>query len=144
MMRALSCKQPWGEMLLTSEKDIETRPRNTNHRGQFILHASKQVDKEAMEYYKKEKLPTGTLLGILNLKGVLTYNNTQEWIKDKDRHKCWWVPEPEEFPKYGYVMSDKRIRFEKPIPWKGQLGFWKIPEEALTDIIKSVISPGAS
>ena len=141
-IRAISGRQPWPELLLASLKDIETRPRNTSYRGPFILHASKQEDKEAMKYYgyKEGELPTGALLGILNQKGVLTYNNAQEWIRDKELHKCYWVPESDEFPKYGSVMTPKRIRFKKPIPWKGQLGFWKLPEKELGKILEEYFS----
>lgn len=135
-MKALSCKQPWANMLLDSEKCVETRPRNTTFRGQFVLHSSKIPDNDAMKYYNKSDLPNGVLLGILNLTDVVKYEDQDTWITHGLYHKCYWTPEQDEFPKYGYMISESDIiKFDNPIPYKGNLGFWNVPVSKIIEDI---------
>jgi hypothetical protein len=48
-MKSLSLKQPYAELLISGKKTIELRKWNTNFRGHFLVHASKNVDKEKCE-----------------------------------------------------------------------------------------------
>jgi len=41
-----SLKQPYAELLVSRKKTIELRNWNTSFRGKFLVHASKNVDKE--------------------------------------------------------------------------------------------------
>lgn len=141
VLKALSCKQPWASMLLESEKCIETRPRNTNFRGVFVLHASKKPDNESMQFYGKSGLPNGMLLGLLNLVNVIKYEDSDSWIADKIKHKCYWTPEQQEFPKYGYLINPGIIKFKNPIPYSGNLGFWNIPTSNIIEEIPKGILP---
>jgi hypothetical protein len=50
-MKALSFKQPWAELVLQGKKKIEIRRWNTNFRGEFLIHASKSPDMDAMKRF---------------------------------------------------------------------------------------------
>jgi hypothetical protein len=40
-MRALSIRQPWADLILSGEKDVENRTWYTHHRGLLVVHASR-------------------------------------------------------------------------------------------------------
>jgi hypothetical protein len=41
--QALSIRQPWAWLIVNGYKDIENRSWNTTYRGEFFIHASKQM-----------------------------------------------------------------------------------------------------
>ncbi len=116
-MKTLSLKQPFAELILQKKKVIELRKWNTHFRGEFLIHSSKIPDKKSMEDFGFKKLPCGFILGKARLINVKKYKNKKELEKDKDKHLA-----SEEWGKYGFILKDvKRV---KPIPAKGNLGFW--------------------
>ena len=144
-MKALSLKQPWAELVLQKKKKIEIRKWNTHFRGEFLIHASKIPDKNAMKRFgfkisnkktqKKTKpnyttypkrfgfkeLPLGYIVGKATLLDVKRYKNNSEFKKDKNLHLA-----TKEFGNYGFILKDvKRI---KPIKCNGNLNFWEFKE----------------
>jgi len=116
-MKVLSLKQPWAELILLGKKKIEIRKWNTKFRGEFLIHASKKPDKDAMEKFGFENLPCGFIVGKSNLVGVKKYLDKKEHKKDEDKHLA-----NSSFGNFGFILEDsKRI---KPIFAKGNLGFW--------------------
>lgn len=118
-MKALSLKQPYVELILEGKKKIELRKWNTHFRGEFLLHASKNVDNEAIKRFgfAAMNLPTGVIAGKATIRDVKHYANEGEHIKDKHLHlaNSYWG-------NYGFVL-DNVSRIE-PISSKGKLGFW--------------------
>ena len=45
-MTALVVKEPWATMIVTGEKTIELRKWNTKFRGEFLVHAAKNILRE--------------------------------------------------------------------------------------------------
>ena len=125
-MKALSIKQPYAELILLGKKKIELRRWNTNFRGEFIIHASKIPDKEAMEKFGFFNLALGCIVGKVNLVDVKKYKNELEHNKDKELHLA-----SSAFGNYGFVLKD--VKGLKPIPCKGNLGFWKFDEKKLME-----------
>ena len=116
-MKALSLKQPFAELILQKRKTIELRNWNTKFRGEFLIHASKIPDKDAMKKFGFKDLPCGFILGKAKLKEVKHYKNEAEHKKDKEKHLA-----DSNWGNYGFVLEDmERI---KPIPAKGKLSFW--------------------
>lgn len=118
-MKALSIKQPYAELILQGKKKIELRKWNTKYRGEFYVHSSKTPDENAMKKFgfKENELPNGFILGSVELIDVKEYKNDNEHKKDSDLHLASSV-----WGRYGFILKNpKRI---KPIPAKGQLGFW--------------------
>ena len=121
-MKALSLKQPYAELILQGKKKIELRKWNTNFRGDFLIHASKIPDKEAMQKFGFKELPLGSIVGKANLINVKKYNDKQEHSKDKDLHLAsdYWG-------NYGFML-EKAERINPIIPAKGKLGFWNFTQ----------------
>ena len=117
-MKALSLKQPFAELILQGRKRIELRKWNTRFRGEFLIHASKNPDKKAMEEFGFKRLPFGCVVGKATLVNVKKYNDEKEHRKDKNLHlaSSYWGS-------YGFILED--VKKVKEIPCKGKLGFWE-------------------
>lgn len=104
-MKALSIKQPFASLIIEGLKDREHRKWVTNIRGAFIIHASKNPDKEFMEKYgfNKNAFDYGVLLGTVVLYDVKTYSNGI---------KAFLLKNP--------------IKYKNPIPFKGKLNFFDV------------------
>jgi predicted transcriptional regulator len=117
-MKALSLKQPFAELILQGKKKIELRKWNTKFRGEFLIHASKNPDREAMQRFGFKELPCGFIVGKANLVDVKEYKDEEEHKKDKEKHLA-----SSNWGKYGFIIENPE-RIEK-IPTKGKLGFWE-------------------
>jgi len=117
-MKALSLKQPFAELILEGKKKIELRKWNTNFRGEFFIHASKNPDKESMKRFGFTTLPLGTIVGKANLVDVKTYENEEEHMKDSNLHLA-----SSDWGNHGFILENP-IKIE-PIPFKGQLNFFE-------------------
>jgi predicted transcriptional regulator len=117
-MKALSLKQPFAELILQGRKKIELRKWNTNFRGEFLIHSSKNPDEESMKRFGFNELPLGFILGKAKLTDVKHYANEEEFNKDKELHLA-----SKNWGDFGFVLKDaERI---EPIPARGQLNFWE-------------------
>ena len=86
-MKTLSLKQPFAELVASGKKKIELRKWSTKFRGEFLIHASKIPDKEAMKRFNFEDLPYGFIVGKATLIDVKDYRkNKKEFKKDKNLH----------------------------------------------------------
>ena len=123
-MRTLSLKQPYAELVVSGKKTIELRKWNTKFRGDFLIHASKIPDKEAMKKFGFgiNELPLGHIIGKARIIDVKKYKDSNEFNKDKNMHLA-----SAKFGKYGFILAD--IKKVKNIPYKGKLGFWYIDLE---------------
>jgi len=112
-VKALSIRQPWAYLIVHAGKDIENRKWNTKFRGKFLIHASKQVDKEAIKKYRHllpKSLDLGGIIGEAKLVDVVQRSNSE------------WFQGP-----HGFVLRDA-----KPLPFKscvGQLRFFDVTDE---------------
>ena len=118
--KALSLKQPFAELILEGRKKIELRKWNTNFRGEFFIHASKNPDKESMKRFGFTNLPLGFIVGKANLVNVKTYEDEGEHLKDKELHLA-----SSEWGNHGFVLENP-TRLNPIIPLKGQLNFFDV------------------
>jgi hypothetical protein len=97
----------------------------TRFREEFLVHASKAIDKEACKLCNIDlsSLITGAILGSAVLYDVKLYESKKkEFIADQSKH---FAVATYSDHKYGFLLSDAKI-FDKPIPLKGQLGFFNV------------------
>ena len=122
-MKAISLKPPWPYAIFNCGKDIENRKWPTKYRGPLLIHASKTWDKagynfltERMDEFvpSKEHHIFGAIIGRVNL------------IDCVDESDSRWF-----FGDYGFEFVDPE-EFRKPIPYRGQLGLFDVPDRALT------------
>jgi predicted transcriptional regulator len=117
-MKALSLKQPYAELVVSGKKKIELRKWNTNFRGEFLIHASKNPDEEAMKKFGFKSLPVSRIIGKATLKEVKTYSSPEDCDKDKELHLA-----SNAWGSFGFMLENpQRI---KEIPCSGNLGFWE-------------------
>lgn len=130
-MIALSIRQPWAWLILNGGKDIENRTWATKFRGRFLIHASAGMTVDEWEDgvffaikarsgrgYPPANLPgpkqiqRGGIVGSVELVDCVTATDSP-----------WFVGA------YGFVLRDPQpLPFT---PWKGRLGFFDVPAEAL-------------
>ncbi len=120
-MKALSLKQPWAELVVSGRKTVELRNWNTEFRGEFLIHASKTPNKEAMEKLGFEELPLGCIVGKATLVDVKRYKDKAEFEADADKHfAVGWYDEKAK----GFILTNAQRLAPKPC--KGMLNFFEV------------------
>ena len=91
-MKCLSLKQPFADLLALGEKTIELRKWNTKFRGEFLIHASKNIDVDACERLdiEIEKLSIGAMISYAYLYDVKVYSNQEDFNRDKQKHFSYY------------------------------------------------------
>jgi hypothetical protein len=128
-MKALTVRQPWASLIISGGKDIENRDWYTGFRGRVAIHSSSKLtmaDLEdcheflvhsiphlSLERFKRASLPLGSILGTVEITGCVRQSESP-----------WF------FGKYGFVLRNPQP-LAKPIPIKGHLGFWDVPDDLL-------------
>ncbi len=123
-MKALSLRQPWA-WLVFHGKDIENRNWPTNYRGPLLIHASlRYADENDVRWVRKnfpkikipDDLPGGAIIGEVELVDCVSSSGSK-----------WF------FGPYGFVLKNP-VEFKRPIPSKGKLHFFEVPEKALRKV----------
>ncbi len=112
-MKAISIRQPWVALILNGSKDVENRSWPTNIRGRVYVHAGKQVDRQALSTINRSfsfRMPEdlGAIVGSVEIVDCVTESDSP------------WFTGP-----YGFVLANP-VKFENPIPCKGQLRFFNV------------------
>ena len=129
-MKWLSLRQPYAELLVSGKKTIELRKWNTNFRGKFLIHASKNVNKERCKSLGIDhtKLTVGAIIGKAILYDVKKYENRTQFIRDKSRHYAHVNIFDSRM--YGFVIRNAhRLRY--PIQFSGKLGFFEVDQSVI-------------
>ena len=71
-MKCLSICQPFAELIVQGKKTIELRKWNTKFRGEFLVHAAKNILEEDCKRMKisPKTVTTGAIIGKVNLVDV--------------------------------------------------------------------------
>jgi hypothetical protein len=120
-MQALSIQQPWAWLIVNGYKQVENRDWWTKFRGRVLIHAGKKVD-PAFDYEWAEDLLGGIhiprevfcggIVGAATITDCVTRMPGNPWF----------------FGKHGFVMENA-VALDVPVPCKGQLGFFKVPDD---------------
>jgi hypothetical protein len=118
-LRALSIWQPWAHAILHLGKDVENRPKPTKYRGRILIQASlTTTNHERAEAIKlglnSDRLIRGAIVGDVEIVDCVD-NSPSGWARPNQWH---------------WVLKNPRALFE-PIPFKGALGFIKVPPKLL-------------
>ena len=125
-------RQPWAWALIYGGKDVENRSRNIAgaYRGPVAIHAGLAVDLGALLHWEitpglcdLEPSPGDTIksaiIGIVDLvdvhQGHLHSGECSVWSQPGAVHLLLRNPRP----------------LATPIPYKGALGLWRLPDEVL-------------
>ena len=119
-MVALSIRQPWAWAIIVGRKRIENRTWRTRVRGRIAVHSSRRPDQHwralvamlvGAERESCEQSPLGCIIGTVELVACVDESDDPAFGGD-----------------VGFVLADPQPLAE-PIPCKGRLGFWAVPDE---------------
>lgn len=121
-MKAISLKQPWATWVALGFKTIETRTWKTKHRGELLICASKNVDKDAVAEardtgfppYQEDEFPRGVAVAVVNVVDCRP-------MRDDDAADALCMNEPGRF---AWPLKD--IRAIEPFPVKGSLSIFEV------------------
>lgn len=121
-MKALSIRQPWAWAVLHAGKRVENRDWPTAFRGRVLLHASKGCTRGEYEEAAWAisgdarvkvpplvELPRGAIVGAATIYDCVSASDSP------------WFCGP-----FGFLLSHV-VALPEPIPCKGALGFWDVP-----------------
>jgi hypothetical protein len=118
-MKALSVCQPWAWAIVAGIKKVENRSRPTRHRGPLVIHASR-----SRRYLREdfadllpglppaEELDFGALIGVVEVVDCVPLAGV-EGDPFANGPWCWLLA---------------RARQIRPVPCKGQVSFFNIPD----------------
>ncbi len=134
-MKCLSICQPFAELIVQGKKTIELRKWNTKFRGEFLVHAAKNILEEDCNRMKisPKTVTTGAIIGKVNLVDVKKYDSDKELKADKKKHHS--VSDNTK-NKYGFILENpKKLRV--PIEYMGKLNFFEFhPDEIKNNDVK--------
>ncbi|MBN1663410.1 MAG: ASCH domain-containing protein [Deltaproteobacteria bacterium] len=121
-MKALSVRNPWAWLIVHGIKDVENRNWASNYRGQLLIHASMTWDYDGALWISNHfgkifpnvsEVTQGAIIGRVNMVDCVTRHASKLF-----------------FGRYGFVLQEPKA-FENPIPYRGQLGLFDVPEDIL-------------
>lgn len=117
-LRALSVQQPWVELILRGEKNLEYRSRRVRQTGPLLLHASGTVVPENFEdtLIDQRTLPFRALVGVVDIVGV-------EEVEGEDSLYAWQLAHPR--------------RFQTPIPYSGAAGIFRVDTDLVREALRN-------
>src|SRR2546425_5277710 len=104
LVKALSVKQPWANMIASGEKTIETRTWATDYRGDLLIVSSRKPPIE----------PAGYAVAVARVVDCRPMRK-----QDEAAAQCPVYPGA-----YSWVLAD--LRKIKPFPVRGQLGIFEV------------------
>ena len=134
-MKCLSICQPFAELIVQGKKTIELRKWNTKFRGEFLVHAAKNILEKDCKRMKisPKTVTTGAIIGKVNLVDVKKYDSDKELKADKKKHHSILDNTKN---KYGFILENpKKLRV--PIEYLGKLNFFEFhPDEIKNNDVK--------
>ena len=129
-VKALSIRQPFLDAIFSNKKTLELRPSKSSHIGRLYLHAPK-TEHGHHPGLSIESCTFGAILGHVDMIGMIPLNHA-DFIDTKYMHLYdtneAFLPQ---FPLYGWLLKNP-VKFDKPIPYKGQLGIFNIPADVVS------------
>jgi hypothetical protein len=118
-VRAITIRQPWAELIVRGEKDVENRSWRTHHRGPLLIHAGMQAYRESFaDHGVSDDAERGAIIGVVEV-----VDCTQE------RSSRW-----HEEGQWGWYLTRAK-RFRKPIRLKGRRGLFDVPDRKVAEQI---------
>jgi len=139
-MKAISVKQPFAALIAAGIKQFETRKWKTAYRGPLLVHASLALHPLFVEYdFATETLEldnfstkrwytvnkhlmarSGEMMCVVDLVDVQPFEDDKSV---EDLACCDWYG--------GYVWKLENPKLTFPIPLKGKLGIFDVPDELI-------------
>jgi hypothetical protein len=128
-MRTLTICQPYAHAIIHGTKRCENRDWNMRYRGPLLIHAGKSrawISKDALGCYPG--IVFGAVIGRVEVVDCLE----AEAYVAKYGDDAWGC-----FGRF-CIRVVNPLAFAQPIPWKGQLGLFDVPDAAVKDALAGV------
>ncbi len=141
-MQALTIREPWASLIVSTNKKFETRDWKRNYRGLLAIHSGKQsVPVEDYPLGLEEILDDleitqdnlnnnkGKIIAIATLKEI--HLMTDKFINEQselERLTGFWEP-----GLYAWELTDIKP-ITQPIPARGMPGLWTVPDDIYVQI----------
>lgn len=129
-MKAFTVFQPYAFAIVAGLKGYETRPRRTNIRGRVAVHAAKRIwsveDMEILYHLLPTDWPQdfGAVIGTVEIADCVPVEEIVDSLTASEKLFGDYSP-----GRFAWVLKDP-VRFEKPIPARGNQGWWNWEEPA--------------
>lgn len=122
-MKAITICQPYAHLIVIGEKPVENRTWRSDYYGPLLIHAGKSRSWLSEGDEERYPLVFGAIIGRVLMRGCRT---PERYLVEHPEHAdSHHVNGP-----FCFVMCQPE-RFATPIPWRGQQGFFDVPESAL-------------
>lgn len=136
-MKAICLWQPWATLVAIGAKRVETRGWKTNYTGELAIVATALTPPFARDLacsgifasalkaggVGPTPLPTGCVVGVVELHAYLTTESCREQIDDRERAFGDYSP-----GRYGWLLRNARA-LPHPLPCKGRQGMFLLPRD---------------
>ena len=125
-MKVITIKEPYATLIAEGYKEYEFRVWKTNYRGEILIHASKNIDKENAERFKYLNLTysPGKIIAKANLTDcVLVDESFSKKMLEKDKIVYKNLSRKREKKLYGFKLEN--VEKVKPIEVSGKLSLWE-------------------
>ena len=127
-MKALTIREPWASLIINGHKKYEFRSWKTNYRGQILIHAGINIEKEMLDKFKNYNLSyvKGAIIGEATLVDCILVD--KEFNDSLLKIDSTVYGKSNHVEKYAWKL-DNVIKYDVPIYCKGQLGLWNYDKE---------------
>lgn len=135
-MIAISIQQPWAYCITSGTKRVENRTWLGKHRGLLLIHASKtyqngvehpiHADSPEIDIVGMRRAPRGAIVGIYRMLDCIKPGEDARLPADQ---RIWADP-----GQFKFLLDEVR-EFIIPIPYKGALGFFSVPDSVVHDAL---------
>ena len=129
-MKGLTIKEPWATLIIEGLKKYEFRSWKTKYRGKILIHAGATLEKDMVSRFScyDLKYNCGNIIGEAELVDCILVDE----VFDKELKEINPVvyAKSNHVEKYAWKL-DNVIKYDKPIPHKGQLGLWNYDVDKL-------------
>ena len=125
-MKAYTVYQPYAYATVAGIKHYETSPRRTSIRGRVAVHAAKGKPRFVtlavdMALNRPARLAYGAVVGAVEIVDCVPVEEIMHTLTERERALGDYSP-----GRFAWVLRNP-IMFEKPIPARGQQGWWNWP-----------------
>ncbi len=136
-MKCLTLKQPLADLVVDGKKTVELRKWNTTFRGEFLVHASKEIDLDVCRRLDIDpaSLVTGAVVGSATVVGVKVYGSGREVDADAKLHMVAGCRQYSD-ARFGFILGSPR-KFARPVPMDGWLRFFDVDKGLVKEAERS-------
>jgi len=124
-MKVITIKQPYATLIAKGLKKYEFRTWKTKYRGEFLIHAGKGIDKEAMKKFSEYNFeyPSGCIIAKVMITDCIEVTDKfRKELKKENPLVYSNIINNKEYNGYGFKIE--KVEEIEPIEINGKLSLW--------------------